>query len=379
MDTITRFDASDVSSRIAGEVRGFKPEEWMDRKDARRLDPFIQFAVAAVDLAMKDSTFQISAENAERVGVLIGSGIGGLDTLTKQHRILLDQGPRRVSPFLIPGMIINLASGVVSIRTGAKGPNSSVVTACASGNHAIGESMRLIQYGHADAMIAGGTEAPINMLAHAGFASMKALSTRNDDPAGASRPFDSGRDGFVMSEGAGILILEEMDSARRRDARIYAEVAGYGMSGDAFHISAPAEDGSGATRVMKLTLEDAGLRPEDVDYVNAHGTSTQAGDRVESLALRTVFGAHADRLAVSSTKSMTGHLLGAAGGLETAVTALAIHEGIAPPTINLTDPDPACDLDYVPNEARRMPIRNALSNSFGFGGTNASILLSKPQ
>ena len=289
----------------------------------------------------------------------------------------MEEGPRRVSPFLIPGMIINLASGLVSIRTGAKGPNSAVVTACATGTHAIGDSMRLIQHGDADAMIAGGAEAPIIPLSVAGFASMKALSTRNDEPQRASRPFDSGRDGFVIGEGAGVLVLEELSIAQRHDARIYAELVGYGMSGDAYHISAPPEGGDGAVRVMRAALEDAGLAPREIDYINAHGTSTPAGDRVETVAIKRVFGDHAFRLAVSSTKSMTGHLLGAAGGLETAIAALAVMEDALPPTINLDDPDPECDLDFVPNRARRVTVNHALNNSFGFGGTNAALLLAK--
>ena len=374
---ISRFDAADFACRIAGEVRGFDPAQYLDRKDIRRMDTFIHYAVAASEMALKESGLTIGPANAERVGVLIGSGIGGIDVLTRQQQVLMEEGPRRVSPFLIPGMIINLASGLVSIRTGAKGPNSAVVTACATGTHAIGDSMRLIQRGHADAMIAGGAEAPIIPLSVAGFASMKALSTRNDEPQRASRPFDSGRDGFVIGEGAGVLVLEELSIAQRHDARIYAELVGYGMSGDAYHISAPPEGGEGAVRVMRAALEDAGVAPREIDYINAHGTSTPAGDRVETVAIKRVFGDHAFRLAVSSTKSMTGHLLGAAGGLETAIAALAVMEDALPPTINLDDPDPECDLDYVPNRARRVSVNHALNNSFGFGGTNAALLLAK--
>ncbi|PYT06261.1 MAG: beta-ketoacyl-[acyl-carrier-protein] synthase II [Acidobacteria bacterium] len=325
---ISRFDAADFACRIAGEVRGFDPGQYLDRKDIRRMDTFIHYAVAASEMALKESGLTIGPANAERVGVLIGSGIGGIDVLTRQQQVLMEEGPRRVSPFLIPGMIINLASGLVSIRTGAKGPNSAVVTACATGTHAIGDSMRLIQHGDADAMIAGGAEAPIIPLSVAGFASMKALSTRNDEPQRASRPFDSGRDGFVIGEGAGVLVLEELSIAQRHDARIYAELVGYGMSGDAYHISAPPEGGDGAVRVMRAALEDAGLAPREIDYINAHGTSTPAEDAL-------------------------------------------------PPTINLDDPDPECDLDFVPNRARRVTVNHALNNSFGFGGTNAALLLAK--
>ena len=374
---ITRFDTTDQPCKIAGELKGFDAGAFLDRKELRRFDAFIHYAVAAAANAIDDAALKVTPAIGERVGVLMGSGIGGIDLLTRQHDVMRAEGARRVSPFLIPGMIINLAAGLVSIRYGAKGPNSSVVTACASGSHAIGESMRLIQRGDADVMFAGGSEAPIVPLAVAGFANMKALSTRNDEPARASRPFDMDRDGFVMSEGAAIVVLEELEFARKRGARIYAEVAGYGMSGDAYHVSAPSEDGEGAARVMQSCLADAKMPVDGVDYVNAHGTSTPAGDRIEAIAIRSVFGAHADRLAVSSTKSMTGHLLGAAGGLETAVAALAVAEDIVPPTINLDTPDPECDLDFVPKVARRMTVRSALNNSFGFGGTNAALLLTK--
>ena len=372
---ITRFDTSAFPSRIAGEVPGFDATAFVDRKDVKKMDLFIQYAVAASDFALQDAGLSIDAAHAERTGVIIGSGIGGLPSIERQHRQFLEEGPRRISPFFIPGLIVNLAAGQVSMRTGAKGPNSAVCTACTTGTHAIGDAFRLIQHGYADAMIAGGAEGVITPLAVGGFCAMKALSTRNDEPERASRPFDAGRDGFVMGEGAGIVILEERDAARARGARPYAEVVGYAMSGDAYHMSAPPEDGDGAVRVMRAALADAGVEPDVVDYINAHGTSTPVGDRVETLAIRTVFGAHASRLAVSSTKSMTGHLLGAAGGIETAITARAVRDGLLPPTINLDTPDPECDLDYVPNRARAAPVRYALNNGFGFGGTNASILL----
>jgi 3-oxoacyl-[acyl-carrier-protein] synthase II len=375
---ISRFDASNYSCRIAGQVRGFDPLTVMGKKDVRKTDPFTHFAVVATHEALADSGYEISADNAERIGVYIGSGIGGLQLLEKQHTILAERGPRRVSPFFIPGMILNMAAGQVSILFGARGPNLACATACATGTHALGESARLIRDGHADAMIAGGAEAVITPLAVAGFCSMKSLSTRNDDPEAASRPFDSGRDGFVMGEGAGILILEERESALARGARIYAEVAGYGLSGDAFHISAPSEDGDGPIRSMSSALAGAGIEPGEVDYINAHGTSTPAGDRIEVMAIHKVFGAHAREVVCSSTKSMTGHLLGAAGGLETAIAALAIRDGQVPPTINHDDPDPECDIDCAPNEARSMSVDVALSNSFGFGGTNATIVLKRP-
>ncbi|NIM01362.1 MAG: beta-ketoacyl-ACP synthase II [Acidobacteria bacterium] len=375
---ITRFDASDYSCRIAGEVRDFDPLSAMDKKDVRKTDPFTHFAVAATREALADSGYEIDTANAERVGVYIGSGIGGLQLLEKQHAILSERGPRRVSPFFIPGMILNMAAGQVSILFGAKGPNLACATACATGSHAIGESVRLIQGGYADAMIAGGAEAVITPLAVAGFCSMKALSTRNDEPEKASRPFDAGRDGFVMGEGAGILFLEEREAALARGANVYAEVAGYGLSGDAFHISAPSEDGDGPIRSMNRALEDADIEPGEVDYINAHGTSTPAGDRIEIMAIHQVLGAHGKEVVCSSTKSMTGHLLGAAGGLETAISALAIRDGKVPPTINHDDPDPECAIDCAPNEARSMPVNVALSNSFGFGGTNATIVLKRP-
>jgi len=371
---ITKFDASAFTSRIAGEVRGFTPENYLDKKDVKKMDTFIHYAVAASSEALSDSGLRIDAGNAERVGVYIGSGIGGLPLFESTHRDYLEKGPRRISPFFIPGMIINLAAGQVSILTGAKGPNLAVATACATGNHAIGEALRLIRDGYADAMIAGGTDAVITPLAVGGFCAMKALSTRNDAPAAASRPFDADRDGFVMGEGAGILVLEERAAALARGARVYAELSGYGLSGDAYHISAPAESGEGAARAMLGALRDAEFDPREVDYINAHGTSTPVGDKMETMAVKTVFGAHARELAFASTKSMTGHLLGAAGGLESAITVLALAQGIIPPTINYVTPDPECDLDCVPNTARKMPVRAALNNSFGFGGTNASLL-----
>jgi 3-oxoacyl-[acyl-carrier-protein] synthase II len=372
--TITLFDPSRHSVRIAAEVKGFDPLGWVEKKDVKKMDRFIQFAVAAADFAVKDAALAFEGEEAERVGVYIGSGIGGFATIEREHEALLKGGPRKVSPFFIPASIVNLASGWVSIRTGAKGPNSATCTACTTSAHAVGDSFRLIQRGDADVMIAGGSEAAITPLGVGGFAAMRALSTRNDDPAGASRPFDRDRDGFVIGEGAGIVILEELDRARARGAQVYCEVVGYGMSSDAFHITAPCENGSGAVRVMRRTLQDAGVDPEVVDYVNVHGTSTPPGDHIEVIALKSVFGDHARKLAVSSTKSMTGHLLGAAGGLEAGITALVLRDQIIPPTINQTSPDPECDLDCVPNAKREAGVRYALSNSFGFGGTNGALL-----
>ena len=374
---ITRFDASDFPTRVAGEVQDFDPTQFMEKKDVRKMDIFIHYAVAATQFAMEDAGFQVTPKNAERTGVYIGSGIGGLPSIERQHRSFLEKGVRRISPFFIPGIIVNMASGQVAIRQGAKGPNSAVCTACTTGTHAIGDAFRLIQNGHADAMVAGGTEAVITPLAVGGFCAMKALSTRNDEPERASRPFDAGRDGFVMGEGAGILLLEELEGARARGARPYAEIVGYGMSGDAFHISAPSEDGDGPIRVMKAALDDAGVEPAMVGHINAHGTATPVGDRVETVAIKKVFGEHARKLAISATKSMTGHLLGAAGGIETAITARALRDGLLPPTINLDDPDPECDLDYVPNRAREGSVRYALNNGFGFGGTNGSLLLAR--
>ncbi len=374
---ITRFDATDYPARIAGEVRNFDPAAYSPAKEVKKSDIFIHYALAATQFAMEDSRLRIDPSNAERVGVYIGSGIGGLPSIERQHAELLEKGPRRISPFFIVGLIVNLASGQVSIRYGAKGPNMANSTACSTGTHAIGDSARMIARGDADAMICGGAEGVVTPLAVGGFSAMRALSTRNDDPRAASRPFDADRDGFVIGEGAGIVILEEMSHARRRDATIYAEVAGYGVSADAFHISAPSEDADGPIRVMKNALADAGVQPEEVDYINAHGTSTPIGDRIETTAIKSVFGEHARSLAVSSTKSMTGHLLGAAGGLETGIAALVVRHGIIPPTTNYRTPDPDCDLDYVPNAAREREVRYALNNSFGFGGTNASILLKR--
>ena len=374
---ITRFDASAYSCRFAGEVRGFDVEKFVERKEARKMDVFIHYAVAASREAVDDAGLPIDPSTAERTGVYIGSGIGGLRLLEETHQELIERGPRRISPFFIPGMILNLASGQVSILLGAKGPNLAIATACATGTHAIGESFRLIREGYADAMVTGGTEDPISPLAVGGFCAMRALSTRNEEPERASRPFDADRDGFVIGEGAGIVVLEEREQAIGRGARIYAEVIGYGLTGDAFHISAPSEDGDGAVRAMRMAIADAAIDASEVDYVNAHGTSTPTGDRIETLAVKTVFGEHARKLAFASTKSMTGHLLGAAGGLETAVAALAVHDDVIPPTINQENPDPECDLDSVPNAARRTPVRVALNNSFGFGGTNATLLLRK--
>jgi len=374
---ITLFDASHHSTRFACEVKGFDPLRWIEKKDVKKVDRFIQFAIAAADLAMKDAAFSVDESEAGRVGVFIGSGIGGFATIEREHEALLKGGPRKISPFFIPAAIINLASGWVSIRTGAKGPNSATATACASGAHAVGDSFRLIQRGDADAMITGGSEAAITPLGVGGFCSMRALSTRNDAPERASRPFDRDRDGFVIGEGSGVLLLEELEHARRRGAKIYAEVVGYGTSGDAYHISAPSEDGDGAVRVMRATLEDAGVEPSVVDYINVHGTSTPRGDAVETVATKTVFGEHARRLALSSTKSMTGHLLGASGGLEAGIAALAVRDQVLPPTINHENPDPECDLDCVPNQARKAEVRYAISNSFGFGGTNGALLFKR--
>jgi 3-oxoacyl-[acyl-carrier-protein] synthase II len=374
---ITLFDASQHSTRFACEVKGFDPLAWLEKKDVKKVDRFIQFAIAASDLATKDAAFAVSPSAAGRVGVFIGSGIGGFATIEREHEALLKGGPRKISPFFIPAAIINLASGWVSIRTGAKGPNSATATACASGAHAVGDSFRLIQRGDADAMIAGGSEAAITPLGVGGFCSMRALSTRNDAPEKASRPFEKDRDGFVIGEGAGILVLEELEHARRRGAKIYAEIVGYGTSGDAYHITAPSEDGDGAVRVMRATLEDAGVEPSVVDYINVHGTSTPRGDAVETVAIKTVFGEHARRLALSSTKSMTGHLLGASGGLEAGITALALRDQVLPPTINHDTPDPECDLDCVPNHARKVELRYAISSSFGFGGTNGALLFER--
>jgi 3-oxoacyl-[acyl-carrier-protein] synthase II len=374
---ITLFDASQHTTHFACEVKGFDPLKWVEKKEVKKMDRFIQFAVAAADLAVADSGLTIDAATAEQTGVFIGSGIGGFATIEREHTELMNGGPRKVSPFFIPSAIVNLASGWVAIRTGAKGPNSATATACTASAHALGESFRYIQRGDADAMIAGGSEAAITPLGVGGFCSMRALSTRNDEPHRASRPFDRGRDGFVIGEGSGVVILEELGHAQARGAKIYCELVGYGMSGDAYHITAPCEDGDGAIRVMRKTLKDAGVGPEVVDYVNVHGTSTPRGDEVEVVALREVFGERARQLPFSSTKSMTGHLLGAAGGLEAGISALAIRDQILPPTINHENPDEGFDLDCVPNQARPATVRYVLSNSFGFGGTNGSLLFKR--
>jgi 3-oxoacyl-[acyl-carrier-protein] synthase II len=376
---ITRFDSSAFSCRIAGEVKGFDPAHYIEKKEIKKMGRFIQFSIAAAECALSSSGFQVTPENAEQVGVYIGSGIGGFEVIEREHQTLLEHGPRRISPFFIPATIINLASGQVSIRSGAKGPNSATATACTTSAHSIGDSFRLIQRGDADLMICGGTEACITPMGIGGFAAMRALSTRNEEPERASRPWDRDRDGFVVGEGAGILILEELQSARSRSARILAELVGYGMSADAFHVTAPPDDGDGAYRVMRNALRDAAIQPDQVQYVNAHGTSTEVGDRIETQALKRAFGEHAYKLAISSTKSMTGHLLGGAGGLEAGITVLALRDQIAPPTMNLENADPVCDLDYVPNRARPMKIDYALSNSFGFGGTNGCLIFKRYQ
>jgi 3-oxoacyl-[acyl-carrier-protein] synthase II len=374
---ITRFDTTEYTTRIAGEVKGFDPANWIPKKEIKKMDLFIHYAIAASEFAMQDSGYKVDETNATRAGVYIGSGIGGFGVIEATHTALMEGGPRKISPFFIPASIVNLASGWVSIRTGAKGPNSATCTACTTGAHAIGDSFKIIQRGDADLMIAGGSEGCITPLGIGGFCAMRALSTRNDEPERASRPFDKERDGFVMGEGSGILVLESLESAINRGARIYCEIVGYGMTSDAFHITAPSEDGDGAIRVMEVTMRDGGIRPEQVDYVNAHGTSTPFNDRAESMAIKKVFGEHAYKLAISSTKSMTGHLLGAAGGLEAAIVGLAIHHEVAPPTINLENPDEGCDLDYVPHRSRKMRINYALSNSFGFGGTNGALLFKR--
>jgi 3-oxoacyl-[acyl-carrier-protein] synthase II len=374
---ITLFDTSGYAARFAGEVKGFDPLRWIDRKDVKKCGRFIQFAIAATDIAFSASRLVVGPDNAARVGVVIGSGIGGFEVIEREHRVLLEKGPDRVSPFFILSSIVNLAAGQVSVRLGAKGPNSAVATACTTGAHAIGDGFRLVQRGYADAMICGGTEASITPLGIAGFAAMRALSTRNEAPERASRPWDTGRDGFVVGEGAGILVLEERSIAERRGAPILAELVGYGMSADAHHLTAPPEDGDGVGRVMTSALEDAGLTPDRIQYVNAHATSTPQGDRAEATAIARVFGAHAARLAVSSTKSMTGHLLGGAGALEAGLTVLALRDQIAPPTINLDDQDADNTLNLVPHRAQRLDLSHAMTNSFGFGGTNASLIFAR--
>lgn len=377
VDYIKKFDVEKFSVKFAAEVKDFDPLDYVEKKEARKMGAFIHYAIAASDEALKDSGLKITDENAEAVGTYISSGIGDFWAIEREHSKLLDEGPHRVSPFFIPSAIVNLAAGQVSIRHGAKGPNSATATACAAGAHAIGDSFRIIERGDADVMICGGAESAITPMSVAGFAAMRALSTRNDDPVHASRPFERDRNGFVIGEGAGLVILEELEFARRRGARIYAELVGYGMTADAFHITMPDETGSGAIRVMQKALKDAGVEPGVVDYINAHGTSTPYNDKFETAAIKQAFGEYAYKLAVSSTKSMTGHLLGAAGGIEGVFSVLAIHHKIVPPTINYVNPDPDCDLDYVPNEPREMEVRYALSNSFGFGGTNAALLFKK--
>ncbi len=373
---ITRFDTTDFPSQIAGELKGFDPTDYINPKDIKKMDTFIHYAVAAAQMAVNDAGFQVDEKSAIRTGVYVGSGIGGLQAIEKWHTILAEKGPKRVTPFFIPMSIINLASGQIAIALGAKGPNSCAVSACATGNHCIGDAFRIIQRGEADAMLAGGTEAAITPLGMAGFAASRALSLRNDAPEEASRPFDKDRDGFVMGEGSGVLLMESLESAEARGAKIYAEIIGYAMTADAFHMTAPPEGGEGAVRCIQMAIEDAGISPEQVDYINAHATSTMA-DAIETAAIKTVFGAHAYQLAISGTKSMTGHLLGAAGGIEAIFSILAIRDGMIPPTINLHDPDPLCDLNYTPNQAARRDVSVALSNSFGFGGTNATLFFKK--
>jgi len=375
--TISKFDASHFATQIAGEVHGFEPLKYLEKKDVKKMDVFIQYAIAASQFAMDDSGFKVTPQNAPNVGVYIASGIGGFTTIEREHKSLLEGGPRKISPFFIPSAIINLAAGQVSIRFGAKGPNSATCTACSASAHAIGDAYEIIKRGDADAMIAGGSEAAITPMGIGGFGALRALSQRNDEPHRASRPFDHDRDGFVVGEGAGVIILEEHDLAVARGARIYAELVGYGMAADAYHITAPSEDGDGPLRVMQRAMKSAGIAPSQVSYINAHGTSTPHGDKVETIAIKRAFGSKENVPPVSSTKSMTGHLLGAAGGLEAGISVLAVHHQLAPPTANLDCPDPACDLDYIPNHARPMAIEYALSNSFGFGGTNAALLFKR--
>jgi len=374
---VTRFDVTAYAAQIAAEVKGFEPLTWIEKKDIKKMDLFIQYAIAASQFAVDDAALAITPENAADIGVFIGSGIGGFITIEREHEALLNGGPRKVSPFFIPSAIINLASGQVSIRFGAKGPNLATCTACSASAHAIGESFEIIRRGDASAMIAGGSEAAITPMSQGGFGQLRALSTRNGEPEKASRPFDKERDGFIIGEGAGVVILEELEFAKARGAKIYAEVVGYGSTADAYHMTAPSEDGDGARRAMAMAVRKAGIRPDEVDYINAHGTSTPYNDKLETLAIKNCFGEHARKVAISSTKSMTGHLLGGAGGLEAGITALAVQEGVVPPTINLDHPDPECDLDYVPHTKRELSIRYALSNSFGFGGTNAALLFRK--
>ena len=374
---ITKFDTEGFAAQIAAEVKGFDPLQFVDKKDVKKMDVFIQYAIAASLFAVDDAKLEVTPETSLRTGVFIASGIGGFTTIEREHRNLIEGGPRKISPFFIPSAIINLAAGQVSIRLGAKGPNSATCTACSASAHAIGDAFEIIRRGDADSMIAGGSEAAITPMGVGGFAALRALSTRNDDPGRACRPFDKDRDGFIIGEGAGILVLEELEQARRRGARIYAELVGYGMSADAYHITAPSEDGEGAVRVMTIALQKAGIRPDQVDYINAHGTSTPHNDRLETLAIKRCFGEHARTVTISSTKSMTGHLLGAAGGLEAGIVALSVFHQEVPPTVNLDNPDPDCDLDYVPHTKRQLKIEYALSNSFGFGGTNAALVLKR--
>jgi 3-oxoacyl-[acyl-carrier-protein] synthase II len=374
---VTRFDPDGLETKIAGEVKGFNPENYIEKKEIKKMDLFIQYALGATKEALEDSRLEITPQNAEQVGVIVGTGLGGLPTIEKYHQVLLEKGPGRITPFFIPMLIANLASGQIAIRFGAKGPNTCVVTACATGAHSIGDAFRAIVYGDAKAVIAGGTEANITPLTVAGFNAMKALSTRNDEPEKACRPFEKNRDGFVVAEGAGVLILEELEFALNRGARIHAEIIGYGYTGDAYHITAPSPDGDGAARCMQMALRDAGLSPEEIDAINAHGTSTPLNDATETQAIKKVFGEYAKKIPVSATKSLTGHLLGAAGSTEAIFTILSIKNGLLPPTINYEEPDPECDLDYVPNVARRKPVQVAMSNAFGFGGTNATLIFRK--
>ncbi len=374
---LTRFPTDGFETKIAGEVKDFNPELYIEKKEVKKMDLFIQYAVAAAKEAVEDAQIRITPENGERIGVIVGTGLGGLPTIERYHKILMERGPSRISPFFIPMLIANLASGHIAIQFGAKGPNSCVVTACATGAHCIGDAYRVIQYGDAEAMIAGGTEANLTPLTVGGFNAMKALSTRNEEPEKASRPFEKNRDGFVVAEGAGILFLEELEFALKRNAKIYGELVGYGYTGDAYHITAPSPDGDGAARCMRMAIKDAGLRPEEIDYINAHGTSTPLNDLTETLAIKTVFGEYARKIPVSATKSMTGHLLGAAGSTEAIFSLLAMRDGILPPTINYEVPDPECDLDYVPNVARRKSFNVVMSNAFGFGGTNATLIFRK--
>jgi 3-oxoacyl-[acyl-carrier-protein] synthase II len=374
---LTRFDTNGFETKIAGEVKHFNPELYIDKKEIKKMDLFIHYAIAATKEALEDAQLAITPENSEQIGVIVGTGLGGLPSIERYHKILLEKGPGRISPFFIPMLIANLASGQIAIQFGPKGPNTCVVTACATGAHCIGDAFRAIVYGDAEAMIAGGTEANITPLTIGGFNSMKALSTRNDEPEKACRPFEKNRDGFVVAEGAGILILEELQFALKRNAKIYGELIGYGYTGDAYHITAPSPDGDGAVRCMRMAIKDARLKPEDVEYINAHGTSTPLNDLTETIAIKKVFGDRAKKIPISATKSMTGHLLGAAGSTEAIFTILAIQDGIIPPTINYEEPDPQCDLDYVPNAARRQPLNIAMSNAFGFGGTNAALVFKK--